>query len=110
MKVDLPQDVGQRMRALGALVSSGNFGATDVEVISTALELLERSYDGKEGGDSPSARRGPTQRHCRGLLARRLACGPRRLARGTHGFRAASAAHGWEPRALAPRLGASSSI
>jgi putative addiction module CopG family antidote len=45
MKVDLPQDAEHRMRAL---VSSGNFGATDAEVVSTALELLERRYDVKK--------------------------------------------------------------
>ena len=42
MKLDLPQDAERRMRTL---VSSGNFGATDAEVVSTALELLERRYD-----------------------------------------------------------------
>ena len=45
MKVELPQDAEHRMRAL---VSSGNFGATDAEVVSTALELLERRYDAKK--------------------------------------------------------------
>ncbi len=45
MKVDLPQDAEHRMRVL---VSSGNFGATDAEVVSTALELLERRYDAKK--------------------------------------------------------------
>jgi len=45
MKVDLSQDAEHRMRAL---VSSGNFGATDAEVVSTALELLERRYDVKK--------------------------------------------------------------
>ena len=45
MKVDLPQDVEHHMRAL---VSSGNFGATDAGVVSTALELLERRYDAKK--------------------------------------------------------------
>ena len=44
MKVDLPQDAWRRMRAL---VASGNFGATDAEVVSTALELLERRSDPK---------------------------------------------------------------
>jgi len=45
MKVDLSQDAEHRMRAL---VSSGNFGATDAEVVSTALELLERRYDARK--------------------------------------------------------------
>lgn len=44
MKVDLPLDAEHRMRAL---VSTGNFGATDAEVVSTALELLQRRYDAK---------------------------------------------------------------
>ena len=44
MKVDLPQDAEHRMRAL---MSTGNFGATDAEVVSTALELLQRRYDAK---------------------------------------------------------------
>ena len=45
MKVDLSQDAEHRMRAL---VSSGNFGSTDAEVVSIALELLERRYDVKK--------------------------------------------------------------
>jgi len=45
MKVDLSQDAEHRMRAL---VASGNFGATDAEVVSTALELLERGYDARK--------------------------------------------------------------
>jgi len=43
MKVALPRDPGPRV-----LVSFGNFGATDAEVVSTALELLERGYDAKK--------------------------------------------------------------
>jgi putative addiction module CopG family antidote len=45
MKVDLPQDAEHRVRAL---VSSGNFGATDAEVVSTALALLERRYGARK--------------------------------------------------------------
>ncbi len=45
MKLDLPQDAEQRVRAL---VASGNFGKTDAEVVSTALELLQRRYDAKK--------------------------------------------------------------
>ena len=45
MKLDLPQDAEQRMRAL---VASGNFGKTEAEVVCTALELLQRRYDAKK--------------------------------------------------------------
>ena len=45
MKLDLPQVAEQRMHAL---VASGNFGNTDAEVVSTALELLQRRYDAKK--------------------------------------------------------------
>ena len=45
MKLDLPQDAEQRVRAL---VASGNFGKTDSEAVSTALEFLQRRYDAKK--------------------------------------------------------------
>ena len=45
MKLDLSQDAERRLHAL---VASGIFGKTEAEVVSTALEFLQRRYDAKK--------------------------------------------------------------
>lgn len=45
MKLDLPQDGNN---ACMPWWSSGNFGKSDAEVVSTALEPLQRRYDAKK--------------------------------------------------------------
>jgi Arc/MetJ-type ribon-helix-helix transcriptional regulator len=53
-----------RMRAL---VSSGNFGAADAEVVSTALELLERRYDARKAASQGSHQPDDGGAHSQGL-------------------------------------------
>jgi hypothetical protein len=50
-----------------ALVSSGNFGAADAEVVSTALELLERRYDARKAASQGSHQPDDGGAHSQGL-------------------------------------------